>query len=63
MQHLTLTEPCGCRWAVMATELHGTDRAFWVYRLLGDVSQAMPNICGFYARDLADARYKLDISA
>lgn len=54
----SITEQSGCSWSVMTTGIPG-DRALWIFRLSG-VSQAMPNVIGFYAKDMDDACYKLN---
>lgn len=52
-KHITyITEQCGARWAV--TPAGNANRSFWVY-LLGGVSQARPNVVGFYAASIEAA--------
>jgi len=46
-----ITEQCGARWSITATDINRSDRAFWVFLLSGK-SQAKPGIVGFYAISL-----------
>lgn len=50
MKNFTITEQCGARWVVSATEVGG-DRAFWVLLISGK-SAARPGIVGFYAASI-----------
>lgn len=46
-----ITEQCGARWSVSATNATRSDRAFWVL-LVGGRSQAQPGVVGFYAASI-----------
>jgi hypothetical protein len=48
-----ITEQCGARWNVFATDANG-DRAIWVQLALGynGKSVAKPNTLGFYVTDV-----------
>lgn len=47
-----ITEQCGVRWA--AVPAGNGSRSFWVY-LLSGVSEAKPNVIGFYAPSIEAA--------
>lgn len=48
-----ITEQCGARWSVFATNAGG-NRAYWV-RLVSGKSSAQPSILGFYAASIEAA--------
>lgn len=49
-----ITEQCGARWTVTATDSKRADRAFWIFLVSGK-SQAQPAILGFYAPSISAA--------